>query len=801
MSDKNQISLLKQDDKKFKLSPQELVFKYLVYFPLFIVSIGISLAIGHFYLRYQIPYYSSGISILIKDDKGGSRGSGNADALDQIVLFKPRTNLANEIEILKSATLMEKVVRHLNLNTQYWIEGNLKRSETYNNRSFTYESISQKDTTAAYSLVLQFNNNKNFQVQGLSTEWYKPGDTIHGQHGDFKINIPVGNGVDPNYKYTVQWQPPFQTAVGIAGGLNVRQLNAQASILRIDLITEIPQKAVDILNGLIDAYNNATVENKNSVIDNTVRFIDGRLILLTSELGKVEQGLEDFRQKNEIIDIQTQGQGQYDELKGTEEKLNAQEVKIRLIDMVYNYLNDPSKRFNLVPSSLGIEDPTLQALITNYNQFQLQRDEKLKSMPAANPTIQLLDGQLESVRISILENLSNIKQPVESLRRSLLNEYNVLRSQVRAVPSKQRELLEIARQQGIKEKLYLFLLQKREESAITMASSTSNASSVDPASSSWAPVSPDRSGTMRTAFIIGLLIPLGFIYLRDLLNDKITSRTDILKVTGMPIIGEISHHKMADRELVIGAKDRSVISEQFRMARTNLQYFIIDKKSPVILVTSSMAGEGKTFTSMNLGAVWAVANKKTVILELDLRKPKISKALGLLDRKGISNYIVGDVKMEELPVKITNTENLFIVPAGPIPPNPSELLLDEKIGHLFGYLKSNFDIVIIDSAPVGLVSDAKVLSKYADSTVFVVRQRYTPRKRLENIDEVYVGKTFPNVNLLVNDVKLSGANSYYGFGYGYGYGYGYNYSMSYNYGYSETTKKSLWQKITGPFSK
>src|SRR5205085_2057048 len=261
-----------------------------------------------------------------------------------------------------------------------------------------------------------------------------------------------------------------------------------------------------------------------------------------------------------------------------------------------------------------------------------------------------------------------------------------------------------------------------------------------------------------------------FIYLRDLLNDKITSRTDILKVTEMPIIGEISHHKMADREVVIGAKDRSVISEQFRMARTNLQYFIINKKSPVVLVTSSIAGEGKTFTSMNLGAVWAVANKKTVILELDLRKPKISKALGLLDRKGISNYIVGDIQKEQLPVKVSSTDNLYIVPAGPVPPNPSELLLDEKIEQLFNYLKSVFDIIIIDSAPVGLVSDAKVLSKYADSTVFVVRQRYTPKKMLENLDEVYVGKAFPNLNLLVNDVKMGGSGSYYGYGYSSGYG-------------------------------
>lgn len=797
MSESKPISLLKQDDNKFKPSVKEIIFKYIIFLPLFIVSAGSALAIAHFYLRYQTPYYSSGISLLVKDDKG-SRSSSNTDALDEIVLIKPKTNLINEIEILKSATLMERVVRELNLNTSYWVEGNFRRTETYTTRIFTYENISQKDTNAGFTVVLQFKDRNHFVVQGLNNEVFSPGQIIHAGHGDFRISLFSPEGVNPEYKYIVQYEPPFQTAAGIAGGISIRQLNPQANILRIELTTEIPQKGIDILNGLVKSYNTATIENKNKVIDNTVRFIDNRLELLTSELGKVEQGLQEFRQKNEIIDIKTQGETQYGELKNTEEKLNAQEVQLRLINMVGDYVSDPSKKYSLVPSSLGIPDPTLGTLIASYNLYQAEREEKLKTMPAANPAVQLLETQLENARIKILESLSNIKRPVEALRRNLLTEYNTLRSQVRSVPSKERELLEIARQQGIKEKLYLFLLQKREESAITIASSTANASAIDPATSSGVPISPDRSGTTRTALIIGLLIPLGFVYLREQLNDKITSRTDILKATTMPIIGEIAHHKMADRELVIGPKNRSVIAEQFRMARTNLQYFILDKKSPVILVTSSMPGEGKTFTSMNIGAVWAVANKKTVILELDLRKPKISKALGLLDKKGVSNYIVGDVQKSDLPVPIKTTSNLYIVPAGPVPPNPSELLMDEKIDELFTYLRANFDIIIIDSAPIALVSDAKVLSRLADTTVFVVRQRYTPRKRLENINEVYTGKVFPNVNLLVNDVKMNGINSYYG--YGYGEGYGYNYNMSYDHGYFETEeKKTLWQKIRSFF--
>ncbi|HLL42572.1 MAG TPA: polysaccharide biosynthesis tyrosine autokinase, partial [Segetibacter sp.] len=750
---------------KPKFTPKEFLFKYLVYLPLFIACVTISLAVAYVYLRYQVPQYNSSVSILIKDDKN----SQPSDALNEIVLFKPKTNLANEIEILKSASLMTRVVRAINLNTQYWTEGNVKRSEVYGNKSFDYELLTPKDTTTGYTLVLRFNDKGNFKVEGLTNEWCRPGDVIHGRQGDFKITGVQAGAINPQYKYIIQWVPPFQMAGSLASALGIRQLSREATILNINVITEIQQKGLDILNELVRAYNNTIIENKNRVIENTVKFIDGRLILLTSELGKVEHGLQKYRQKNEIIDIQKQGENQSDELKNAYEKLGDQEIRLQVIDMLLRYISNPDKRFSMVPSSLGIEDPTLLALVTSYNQLQLEREEKLKIMPEANPVIQVLNSQVEKVRVSLLENLTNIRRATETLRNTVLSDYNNLRGRIRTIPSKERELLEIQRQQGIKEKLYLFLLQKREESAITVASSISNASAIDPATSSGAPVSPDRSGTYRLALIAGLLIPAGFIYLRELLNDKITDKADITSVTEIPIAGEIGHNKIGDRKLVVSEKDRSIISEQFRLTRTNLQFFITDKKNPVILVTSSIAGEGKTFTSMNLGGVWALANKKTVILELDLRKPKISKSLDLLDKKGISNYLIGQAHKEELPVLVKNTNNLYVVPAGPIPPNPSELMLDEKMSELFTYLKANFDIIIIDSAPMGLVSDAKVLSRFADAIVFVVRQRYTPKKQLEFINELYVKKTFSHLSLLVNDVKLNGADAYYRYGYSYGY--------------------------------
>ncbi|MEJ7676480.1 MAG: hypothetical protein WKG06_01080 [Segetibacter sp.] len=444
---------------KPKFTPKEFLFKYLVYLPLFIGSVIISLAVAYVYLRYQVPYYNSSVSILIKDEKN----SQPSDALNEIVLFKPKTNLANEIEILRSASLMTKVVRAINLHIQYWTEGNVKRSEIYLNRPFNYESISQKDTNTAYTLVLNFNSQGYFKVQGLANQWYRQGDIIDGSQGDFRITNISAGALNPQYKYIIQWVPPFQMAGSLAAGLNIRQLNRDATILNINIVTEIQKKGLDILNELVKAYNNTIIENKNRVIENTVKFIDGRLILLTSDLGKVEHGLQKFRQKNEIIDIQKQGEVQSDELKSSYEKLGDQEIRLQVINMLFRYISNPEKRFSLVPSSLGIEDPTLLALITSYNQLQLEREEKLKIMPEANPVIQVLNNQVEKVRLSLLENLTNIKRAAEALRNNLLADYNSQRNRIRTIPLKERELQEIERQQGIKEKLYLFLLQKREE--------------------------------------------------------------------------------------------------------------------------------------------------------------------------------------------------------------------------------------------------------------------------------------------------------------------------------------------------
>lgn len=781
------------EDNSHKLTPKEIFFKYIVYLPLFIVCVGIAITTAYIYLRYKVPYYSSSISLLYKDASGKYLGGDENMMLDDVMLYKKRSNLANEIEILKSVNIMEDVVSSLGLNVVYYNEGKVKTRELYKS-SLRAEFSNIKDSSAAFTVALKREDEKVFAMYNGKEILVKTGDKIITSNGEMKIHFNA-NGLGKSDTYYIHWLPVRSAAAGLAGSVSASLLNRDASIIRVNIATEIPEKGRDILNQLALEYKQMGIDDKNKVVDNTIRFIDERLNLISTQLGDVEGGKQSFQQRNNLVDLQGQSEQQINALTEARKRLDEEEIRLQVIDMIRSYVDNPSKRFQLVPSSLGLSDRTLDGLIASYNELQLKREAELKIAPAAHPNIATLDNQIEKLRTSIVENLVNIRRSSQSIANRLSSEYQSLQGSLRSIPQKQREFAEIMRQQGIKEKLYLFLLEKREESAITRASAVANSAPLDEAYSAGGPISPDTKGIYRLALILGLVIPAGFIYIKDLLNDKVLVRTDITKVTETPIIGEVAHHRSMTRQFVVGVKDRSILSEQFRILRTNLQFLLAKAptKNPVVLVTSTISGEGKTFCSMNMAAAWAIAGKKTVIIELDLRKPKISKALNLPTEIGISNFVIGNTKKESLPQTLPSIPNLYVIGAGPIPPNPSELIMDSKMDELFTYLRANFDIIIIDSAPVGLVSDSKILSRFVDATLYVVRQRYTVKKQVGYIHDLYENKALPNMGLIINDVKAGGNNAYYGYGYGYGFGYGYNYH--YSYGYGETEKKGIIRKV------
>ena len=779
-----------------KLSGKEIVYKYIVFLPLFIVSISISMTVAYINIRYKVPIYSSSISLLIKDDKS-SRGGGEDLILENLTTYKKKTNLSNEIELIKSSTMIGRVVRVLNLNWSYYDEGNIKRVELYGNTTIHANWVELKDSSISATLIIVRKRESIYIEYGPNR--YKKilnGDIVEYPFGKMRVFFDPNEIIKDN-KYIINYQPTVVAAGVIASSLQIRQLSKETTILSLSISLEVPQKGRDILNTLVNVYNDVNVEDKNKIVDNTIKFIDHQLDILTGDLGKIEDDLQGFKQRNGVVPLETQATLEFGKSKDIQEKIIGQGIKLDVIKSIREYVSSPQKKYDKIVTPLEIEDLTLIGLINQYNAIQLKRVELIKnSTTDIHPSVKLLESQLEKIRVSIIEILNNLSINYISISKSLQLQTDKFSSNLNSIPERERQYLEILRQQGIKEKEYLFLLQKREESEITRASTIGNSVPVD-AATSGGRVSPDVTNIYRTSFVIGFLIPIIFIYLLDLLNDKIINRNDIARVTTAPIIGEVAHHNSQNRVLVVSNRDRSVLAEQFRILRTNIGFLLgPNVKSPVLLVSSSIAGEGKTFCSMNLAAVWGIAGKKTVILELDLRKPKIAKSLGLINEKGVTHFMLGQVSAEEIPIPIPNTENLYIVPAGIIPPNPSEMIMDPRMGEFIAYLKTVFDIIIIDSAPVGLVSDSKIIAQLADATIYIVRQRFTVKKQLPFINELYIQNLLPNIGILVNDVKIGGINSYYGYGYGYGYGYSYNYSYNYSYGSNRIT---LWTKVKSLF--
>jgi capsular exopolysaccharide synthesis family protein len=428
-----------------------------------------------------------------------------------------------------------------------------------------------------------------------------------------------------------------------------------------------------------------------------------------------------------------------------------------------------------VPSTLGLVDPTLNESVAAYNQAQVERQVLLKTAPPGNVAVKQKDEAINRLQKNILESLDNLKKSYNAAIGSIQGISGSAESQLRLMPEKQQALTAVKRQLETKLIVFNSLLQNREQSAIALASTISNIKVLTDAQANTIPVKPNRKNTKLLAIFIGLLLPALFIFIIEILNDKVTTRNDIERITQATILGEVGH-SYGKNNLVVTNNNRGVVAEQFRIIRSNLQYVLNHVQKPVILVTSSFSGEGKSFISTNIGAVMAVAGKKTIILEFDIRKPKVLSHLGILKKPGLTNYLLGKMAVQDLAVPVDGIENLFVLPCGPVPPNPAEILLDTKLDDLFDYLRANFDTIIMDTAPVGMVSDAMTLSKFADCTLYIVRQGHTYKKQIGLIDDFYKKGKLPKISIILNDIKLRSGYGYYGYGrYGYGHGYGSGY--------------------------
>ena len=740
----------------------------------FLISLAICVLSAFLYIRYTSPVYRTGSKILITEEKAPTPGD---DAISKAFggKFGMANNAEAEAEVMKTRVLMEKVVRELKSYITYYHNGNVRRVELYESAPFKLTVLSSADSILKQTMEVKVNGNR-VSISGeveLTDEEYTREVNLYQQFtvpGLGKVLVERGyGGAEPEQTYTVEIGTLRETVDDFMENLGVEIPIIMVKILSLDFTGEVPRKSEDVLNKLIEAYQESALSDKNRIADSTIAFIENRLVYVGEELGNIEGNVQSFKQRNQITDISAQASQLITSTKESVDDLGKTETQLSVLNSLEQYLSSANAAERIVPSGALLDDPSFAALIERYNTIVLEKEKNSLSQTEANPYIQNLNTQIASARADMLSSLKGMKRSMEITRNRIRSRSNSIAGQVRQVPAVERTYLDLSRQQQIKQDLYVFLLQKREETAISKTSNISNCRVIEPPVS-MGPISPIKTNLYSYACLLGLLIPIGVILTKDKLNTRIISRAQILSYTRVPIIGEIGHSTEYNNTIVVAQDSRTPISEQFRALRTNLSFFVKgDEKT--ILLTSSMSGEGKSFISLNLATVLAISGKKVVVMEMDLRRPNLSNKLNIKNDLGFTNFIVNKEMAPQAIVKPSGKhENLFVIGSGNLPPNPAEIIMSERTDLLIKYLVENFDHVIIDAPPVGMVTDAQLLSKYADLTLYVVRQRYTHKDQLVIPQDIYANRKMKNIALLVNDVKSS---SSYGYGYGFGYGYGY----------------------------
>ncbi|WP_428329095.1 GumC family protein [Mucilaginibacter sp.] len=758
-----------------------ILYRYVPFWPLFVIIIVVCLSASWVYLRYQTPMYSSAAGILLKDeDKGSAAESKVLDALD---VFGSKKIVENEIEILKSRTLMKKVVTDLGLYAQIYQKGNFRDVASYPSMPVMFIALNPDDIKAPLNIPISFSAaDSSITIQNKK---YATNVPIHTPFGVFQVNI----NKDSLSTFTLKKQlylrliPLKLLTKTILKNLEVSATSKQSTVIYLKLTDPSPLRGEAILNNLIRVYNKAGIDDKNIVAANTLAFVEERLKLVSGELSKVEDTIENYKSKEGIADISEQSKMFLNNVGVTDQKLSEIHIQESVLDQIEKYIVRKNDSPGTVPATLGITDPILLQLLEKLYDAELQLDRLRKTSGENSPVIQSVQSQIAQLKPSVLENVRNLKQTLQTTERSLQGQSAKYNSVIQSVPVKERNLLQISREQLIKSGIYTFLLQKREETALSYASAVADSRLVDAAESSGTPVSPVPYVIYLFGLFIGVAIGAIYILIKEQYNTRVLFRTEIESETRTPIISEIMFDPTGER-LAIKDGKRTVIAEQFRAMRTSLDYLGIPNNKKTLLFTSSISGEGKSFTAINMAVSLTLTGKKVVLIEFDLRKPKITSMLSMPKNPGMTEYLAGLTTTEKILQPVPDVANLIVISAGAIPPNPTELILNGRLEGLMAELKEKFDYIIIDSPPVGLVTDAKLLNKHSDATFYMVRHDYTPKAYLKLINHLFVSKELNRVNIIFNGLKPRGA-----FGYGYGQNYGYGYGYSYGYGYAENVTK------------
>lgn len=753
--------------------------KYLIHIKWFILSSCVFIILAYFQLRTEIPKYQVSSKILIKDKEKGS-SVNELGAFEDLGIFGSNNNsLENEILILTSRRLMKNVVNELKLNVRFFIENSPYNLEQYPDFPFTInfpEDTSANDKSFIKKInnistsfginVTSINKFEYINSEGVSEGIKEFGKKFKTDKGNIEIDLN-DTWVDRvrGKKILVQINRFNAVVDKYNNALVIEPINESRVISLILSETLIP-RGVAIINNLIEQYNKDAIEDKNQVYRKTTEFLNDRIVLITSELNAIESTVEQFKTTKGLIDTRSGGDIFLQSSSTNESELITANTQMQLVDYMILELNQNLNN-DLLPANIGLEDPSVTALIGEFNNLVLQRNRIIKSSTIRNPLIVNLDSQIIVLKNNMVNSLNSIKSSLLIKINALNEQRGKISSRIAAVPKNEKEYTDIVRQQETKNAVYLYLLQKREESILSNAITLNKARVVDTAYSSGLPVSPKPKVTYFAALLIGLLIPAGIIFIKDALDTKVHDEKDLGNVR-MPYIGDVPLAK-SKSDILVTDGDNSNVAESFRYIRTNINFMLDNNKThgKTIFITSTQSGEGKTFTAINLASSLAISGKKTVLIGLDLRAPKITNYLKIKDILGVTNFITDEnLTVNDITEIHTNLEHLHIINSGDIPPNPVELLMNKRVNDLFLIIKEKYEYVIVDTAPVGMVTDTIQIGELADLTLYVVKSNYLDKRMLHIPEKLHRENKLKNMAFLING--SDDAKGAYGYGYGYG---------------------------------
>lgn len=794
------------EEKEEKTDYSALLFPYLIRWPWIVASVVVCLALAAVYLHFATPVYNISATVLIKDDKKGGSVSSDLALFQDMGMFNSSASVDNEIEILRSKSLARKVVGDLGLYIGYSRRDGFRHTDLYGQSPFRIDFPAAVADSLAAPILLKVTLHPDGSLQAQATQddaeigsarfdslpavlptpagtlTFLPVEKIAFPEQETVIDVTVGS--------------PMAVAKGYAAGLTVEPTSKTTSVVTVSIANTNRRRGEDFINHLVENYNRDANNDKNEVARNTAHFIDERIAIINAELGTTEAELEEFKRRAGLTDLSSDAQLAVAEKSEYEKQVVANGTQLNLVNYLIDYLARPENAQSVLPANIGLTNTSVATLVTAYNERLIERQRLLRTSSESNPVIRRLDTELAGLRQSLTTSLQSARKELLITQADLDRQSELYAGRISDAPTQERQYMSIQRQQTIKAELYLMLLQKREENNITLAATANKAKIIDDAMAGNAPVSPKGKMIYLLALVAGIGLPVAVIYILQLLSFRIEGRADVERLTTVPILGDVPLSDEGQGPIAVRENENNLMTETFRNLRTNLLFLLDGPQKNVILVTSTMSGEGKTFIASNLAVSLALLGKKVIIVGLDIRKPGLNKVFHLSHHhRGITQYLSApqETSLDELIQPSGIHPNLDLLPGGVVPPNPTELVARPALDDVIRQLRGRYDYVVLDTAPIGMVTDTQLIARTADISLYVCRADYTHKNDYRLINELQQQKRLPGLCTVINGLDMT--QKKYGYYYGYGkYGRYYGYGKKYGYGYGVETEQHSKKK-------